>query len=181
MVHPLFGSTTDIITFIHKAHTLSIRVLIDLDVTGFTPDSNYYNYDLSSYPSPFGPLFQNTSSFPYHNTTSKTVDLGEDYPMNTMVSNLLFRYSYVLGFDGVYWKGLLCLRLDSRECEQGEGSDNEKAVRFLRSMSASIPFLFGEDTRGVVSVKNPDSMVRDITASTSQHGLGFRGALDESM
>ena len=136
MVHPLFGSTTDIITFIHKAHTLSIRVLIDLDVTGFTPDSNYYTYDLSSYPSPFGPLFQNTSSFPYHNTTSKTVDLGEDYPMNTMVSNLLFRYSYVLGFDGVYWKGLLCLRLDGERCFEGEGEDNVVNTEFLKQVRA---------------------------------------------
>ena len=134
VIHPSLGSSYTILQFISVAHSLNIHVICDIDFTGFSSASNYYNYDLSSSPTPFGPLFQSTSSYSYNDHTCRAADMGEDHPMNVILSNMLYRYSYVLGFDGVYWKGLLCFRLDDARCGEGKGEDNAVNTELLKEI-----------------------------------------------
>lgn len=180
--HPRYGLQSSLCSLLANISFTGMSSLHDVDLTQFSTASDWYNYDGSANSTWFGTLFDAEAPlYQYQGRTRGKPDLQTGTVSHTLLRAMLTRFVGEFGFTGLWWRGLLCLRLDSRECEQGEGSDNKKAVRFLRSMSNSIPFLFGEDTRGVVNVKNPDSVVRDITASASQHGLGFRGALDESM
>lgn len=132
VIHPFLGTSADILQFIHAAHALQIRVICDIDFTAFTAASNYFNYDLSSFPTAFGPLFESSSSFAYNSHTCQAADLGEDHPMNVVLTNMIYRYTYVLGFDGLYWKGLLCFRLDDPRCGEGIGEDNVIHTKLLK-------------------------------------------------
>ena len=42
------------------------------------------------------------------------------------------------GFDGVYWKGLLCFRLNSAHCALGSGRDNSVNTELLQRVVATF-------------------------------------------
>ena len=77
-------------------------------------------------------MFESSSSFAYNSHTCQAADLGEDHPMNVVLTNMIYRYTYVLGFDGLYWKGLLCFRLDDPRCGEGIGEDNVIHTKLLK-------------------------------------------------
>ena len=103
-----------------------MRVLLDVDWTGFTDLSDFYDYDGSRQPVDFGPLFQpGVAAFPYDGRYARSIDLGSDRPAAAILSDLLYRYSWRLGVDGFYWRALLCLRLNGN-------------ARFLREMTTRL-------------------------------------------
>lgn len=138
VLHPELGSQQELKLLVDSIHSLDMLVLVDLDWTGFDEFSNYYNYDGSSSPTPFGPLFQNTSVYQYQGRTSRSINLSGDHPSSMLLTDVLYRYAYVYDMDGFYWKGLLCLRLDGPNCQVGEGKDNAFNTQFLKNLVTSF-------------------------------------------
>ena len=133
--HPAYGSQKELSQFVAAIHARGMKVLMDMDWTGFSKDSDFYNYDGSSYPSEFGPLFQETiDPFMYEGHVSQSIDLGTDRPSATILSDIIYRYSWKFGFDGIYWRGLLCLRLNSTQCNEGDGTENVSNALFLKDV-----------------------------------------------
>ena len=60
--HPAYGSQKELSQFIAAIHERGLQVVLDMDWTGFSKDSDFYNYDGSFSPSEFGPLFQESIS-----------------------------------------------------------------------------------------------------------------------
>lgn len=179
--HPSYGSQHDLYELIQAILRAGMSVVIDMDLTKFTTSSDWYNYDGSATSSSFGSLFDNTPLFSYDSRVCAKPILQSNTPTRSIIMSMLRRYSNEFGFKGFYWKGILCLRLDSELCEQGKGSDNMNAVSFLRSLYNEGWTLYGEDKNGIVEVENPSSAIQDIVEGTSNRGLAFDGQLDLSM
>ena len=122
--HPAHGSFTDLKALVSAIHSRGMRVLFDVDWTGFSNASCFYDYDQSGHPSSYGPLFETGEEYRYDAHLSQKPRLWEDHPMFTLFANTLDAFTSLLGFDGVYWKGLLCLRLDGARCGAGQGEEN---------------------------------------------------------
>ena len=133
--HPAYGSQKELSQFIAAIHERGLQVILDMDWTGFSKDSDFYNYDGSFSPSEFGPLFQESSSpFMYEGHLSQSIDLGTDRPGATLLNDIIYRYSWKFGFDGIYWRGLLCLRLNSTHCTEGAGVETLNNALFLKEV-----------------------------------------------
>ena len=133
--HPAYGSQKELSQFIAAIHERGLQVIMDMDWTGFTKDSDYYNYDGSFSPSEFGPLFQpNVTPFMYEGHISQSIDLGTDRPSTILLNDIIYRYSWKFGFDGIYWRGLLCLRLNGTDCSEGDGVENLNNALFLKEV-----------------------------------------------
>lgn len=59
--------------------------------------------------------------------------------MFTLFANTLDVFTSLVGFDGVYWKGLLCLRLDGARCGSGQGEENAVLSAMLGSVVGHFP------------------------------------------
>ena len=70
----------------------------------------------------------------YEGHVSQSIDLGTDRPSATILSDIIYRYSWKFGFDGIYWRGLLCLRLNSTQCNEGDGTENVSNALFLKDV-----------------------------------------------
>ena len=130
--HPNFGSISELQTMIRRIHSYGMQVVIDFDLSGFDAFSDWYNYDGSSKPSAYGPLFLNSTEYKYDGRTARALALESTSPAYMAVEDILYEYSETLDFDGVYWKGLLCFRLDSVDCASGRGDDIDVNVALLR-------------------------------------------------
>ena len=137
-MHPSLGSHVDLKILIDAIHALEMRVIVDIDWSGFDNSSNYYNYDGSSYPSSFGPLFQNTSSYQYQDHISQLMNLEDSHPGSILLVDLLRRLTTTYQFDGIYWKGLLCLRLEDADCQFGVGKVNVINEQFLKTITSKL-------------------------------------------
>lgn len=150
--HPAYGSQEDLIALVQAIHSKGMLAMIDVDWSGLSRYSDFYDYDGSSIPTSFGPLFQATyDTYEYQAKTCKKFDLSSGSAGETIVSSALSRLATVFGFDGIYWRGLMCLRLDSSNCERGTGSDNAINTQYLREVvsrfASSISFFVGEKGR----------------------------------
>lgn len=171
--HPAYGSQEDLIALVQAIHTKGMLAMIDVDWSGLSRYSDFYDYDGSSIPTSFGPLFQATyDTYEYQSKTCKKFDLASGSAGETIVSSALSRLATVFGFDGIYWRGLMCLRLDSSNCERGTGSDNAINTQYLREVvsrfSSSISFFVGE--RGRVNGRS----ARTTTTCTRSRGRRCR-------
>lgn len=182
--HPAYGSQEDLIALVQAIHTKGMLAMIDVDWSGLSRYSDFYDYDGSSIPTSFGPLFQATyDTYEYQAKTCKKFDLSSGSAGETIVSSALSRLATVFGFDGIYWRGLMCLRLDSSNCERGTGSDNAVNTQYLREVvsrfSSSISFFVGEDNDNVYSLAG--SAVQNIVDSVETDGFGFAAKRDLSI
>ena len=192
--HPAYGSQEDLIALVQAIHTKGMLAMIDVDWSGLSRYSDFYDYDGSSIPTSFGPLFQATyDTYEYQAKTCKKFDLSSGSAGETIVSSALSRLATVFGFDGIYWRGLMCLRLDSSNCERGTGSDNAINTQYLREVvsrfASSISFFVGhlgaaegqvgEDNDNIYSLAG--SSVQNIVDSVETDGFGFAAKRDLSM
>lgn len=138
VTHPDLGSQRQLMNLINAIHSLDMNVIVDIDWTGFDSFSNYYDYDGSGKPTDFGSLFQNTTEYDYLGRRSRSVNLSVDHPGALLLSEILSRYKYTYQFDGVYWRGLLCMRLDDENCQLGIGRDNRVNSAFLRNIKTEL-------------------------------------------
>lgn len=138
VIHPDLGSQKQLMNLVDAIHSLGMSVIIDIDWTGFDSFSNYYDYDGSGKPTNFGSLFQNTTEYNYLDRRSRSVNLNADHPGALLLSDILTRYMYTYQFDGVYWRGLLCMRLDDENCQLGIGRDNGVNSAFLRNIKTEL-------------------------------------------
>ena len=157
-----------------------MQVLLDIDLSQFSLDSDWYNYDGSASETYFGPLFR-SGTFLYEGQTCAKPILSTSNPPTTIILTMLRRYVEFFGFNGFWWRGLLCLRLTGQQCEKGVGADDTSSIQFLRSLRSENWVQMGEDTRGEVNVENPTSIIQNIAASTASRGLGFQGQLVVSL
>ena len=132
--HPNFGSASELQAMITSIHSYGMRVVVDFDLSGFDAFSDWYNYDESSKPSAYGPLFLNSTEYKYDGRTARTLALEPSSPAYVAVEDILYEYSETLDLDGVYWKGLLCFRLNSVECAAGRGDDIDMNIALLRKV-----------------------------------------------
>ena len=147
--HPVYGSQADLVSLVQEIHRNGMFAMIDMDWSGLSRYSDFYDYDGSSIPTSFGPLFQSTyDTYEYQTKTCKKFDLSSGSAGETIVNSAIERLGTVFGFDGIYWRGLMCLRLDSSDCQRGTGSDNAINTQYLRQVvsqfSDSISFFVGE-------------------------------------
>lgn len=157
-----------------------LQPILEIDLAHFTSDSDWYNYDGSATTDSFGNLFGSSIVYSYKNATCSKPDFHNSSPSLTLVNSMLNRYYSTFGFRGFWMKGILCLRLDHELCESGEGTDNLETISYLRELGSRYSLLFGEDTNGVVEVKNPTSVITNIADSQYNNGLGFSGQLNQS-
>ena len=130
--HPAYGSPEELVDLVQAIHQKGMLAMIDVDWSGLSRYSDFYDYDGSSIPTSFGPLFQATyDTYEYQSKTCKKFDLSRGSAGETIVSSALDRLATVFRFDGIYWRGLMCLRLDSSNCERGTGSDNAINTQYL--------------------------------------------------
>ena len=180
--HPQYGLQSELRSMIQSIHQNGLSVVLDMDLSKFTSYSDWYDYDTSATATSFGSLFDSSSPlYHYDSKTCSKLELKSNTPTRSLVLSILQRYTREMGFDGFYWKGLLCLRLHGSECENGKGSDNTDAIVFLKSLHSEGWIMHGEDHMGVIAVENKDSAVKEITDSTSKGGLSFDGQLDLSV
>ena len=132
MQHPNFGSISELQLLVRAIHELDMRVILDLDLSGFDDRSNLYNYDESAAPSSYGPLFANTTEYVYDGRRARALNMEENLPGRTVLEDTLYDLATTLGFDGVYWKGLLCFRLNGAHCAYGSGRDNAMNTELLQ-------------------------------------------------
>ena len=137
--HPAHGSFTELKALVSAIHSRGMRVLFDVDWTGFSNASCFYDYDQSGHPSSYGPLFETGAEYRYDAHLSQKPRLWEDHPMFTLFANTLDVFTSLVGFDGVYWKGLLCLRLDGARCGSGQGEENAVLSAMLGSVVGHFP------------------------------------------
>ena len=152
-----------------------------MDITQFSTASDWYDYDGTASSTSFGSLFDTNGLFVYEGHQCCRPNLAGGSVTRSLLHTMLERYVNTIGFSGFWWRGLLCLRLLSRECEQGEGTDNRDAISFLRSLSSEQWIQFGEDTRGEVIVKNASSLIQNIADSVTSRGLGYDGQVNANM
>ena len=137
--HPDHGSFTELKSLVRAIHARGMRVLFDVDWTGLSNASSFYDYDQSGQPSAYGPLFMEGVEYDYDAHRAQKPRLEADHPLFTLFANLLDVFTGLLGFDGVYWKGLLCLRLEDRACSKGQGSENRPLLEMLQSVVGDVP------------------------------------------
>ncbi|CBK24845.2 uncharacterized protein [Blastocystis hominis] len=182
--HPAYGSPEELVDLVQAIHQKGMLAMIDVDWSGLSRYSDFYDYDGSSIPTSFGPLFQATyDTYEYQSKTCKKFDLSRGSAGETIVSSALDRLATVFRFDGIYWRGLMCLRLDSSNCERGTGSDNAINTQYLREVvsqfSSSISFFVGEDNDNIYSLAG--SSVQNIVDSVETDGFGFAAKRDLSI
>ena len=133
--HPSLGSQRDLTQLVEAIHAEGMQVIVDINWTSFSRHSDFYNYDGSEEPTVFGALFQ-TSEAGVDSTgqVRRAIDLGVDRPGSLLLNDLLYRYTWTFGMDGVYWKGLLCLRVNGTECADGVGMENLPNAQYLRDV-----------------------------------------------
>ena len=136
VIQPLLGSQQQLKRLIDRIHQYGMRVIIDIDWTGFDNQSNFFNYDESNQPTSYGPLFQNTTIYSYNGHEGRSLDLSVDHAGYHLLENVLYRYSYTYQFDGIYWKGMLCFRLNHIHCENGFGEENTSNTDFLLNVKS---------------------------------------------
>ena len=179
--HPSYGTQAELRSLLLQLQNYNIQSVLDMDLSQFSTSSDWYNYDGSASLTSFGSLFDSTGAYTYEGRTCNRPNLSTDSVTRSLLQTMLRRFVNSIGFSGFWWRGLLCLRLISEQCESGRGSDNTAGVAFLRSFSSDGWLQFGEDTRGEVSVENPSSMIQNIADATSARGLGYDGQVDISM
>ena len=136
--HPNFGSISELQLLVRAIHSYGMRVVLDMDLSGFDGHSNFYNYDESAAPSRYGPLFVNATEYAYDGRKARALNLEENEPARTVLEDTLYDLTTTLGFDGVYWKGLLCFRLNSAHCALGSGRDNSVNTELLQRVVATF-------------------------------------------
>ncbi|CBK20608.2 uncharacterized protein [Blastocystis hominis] len=177
--HPAHGSFTDLKALVEAIHSRGMRVLFDVDWTGFSNASVFYDYDQSGHPSSYGPLFEPGEEYRYNAHLSQKPRLTEDQAMFSLFASTLDAFTGPLGFDGVYWKGLLCLRLDGARCAHGQGSENAALAAMLRSVVGHFPAVrlwFGEDDDNLHATTRHS--IQNIVDAVGQGGLGFHAKRD---
>ena len=192
--HPSYGSPEELVALVDEIHKNRILAMIDVDWSGLSRYSDFYDYDGSSIPTSFGPLFQSTyDTYEYQSKTCKKFDLSSGSAGETIVSSAVNRLATVFGFDGIYWRGLMCLRLDSTNCERGTGSDNAINTQYLREVvskfSSTISFFVSEATRAERQIGEDNdnvyslagSAVQSIVESVENSGFGFAAKRDLAM
>ena len=132
--HPALGSLQELKKLVTMIHNRGMKVLFEVDWTGFSNRSSYYNYDQSGMPTMYGPLFMDTQEYSYDGHLAQKPCLITDHPLFTIFSGVIDRYIEYYGFDGLYWKGMLGLRLDDMNCGQGYGNDNRLLTEMLQSV-----------------------------------------------
>lgn len=169
-----------------------MRVLLDIDWTGFTDLSDFYDYDGSHRPVDFGPLFQpGVAAFPYEGHSVRSIDLGSDRPAAAILGDLLYRYSWRLGVDGFYWRSLLCLRLNGTRCSEGDGLENHSNALFLKEMTTRLDTValwvatvagtdaqMGEDDDNINFVHKNSVSIQNIVLAVDKRGAGFHAKRD---
>ena len=136
--HPNFGSISELQLLVQAIHNHGMKVILDVDFSGFDSHSNLYNYDESASPSSYGPLFDNFTEYTYDGRRVRALNMEGSQPAHTMLEDMLYDLTTTLGFDGVYWKGLLCFRLQSEQCVNGSGQDNSVNTDLLRRVVESF-------------------------------------------
>ena len=192
--HPDLGSQQDLQDLVAAIHDHGMKAMIDLDWSGLNRYSDFYDYDGSSTPTTFGPLFQPTYDiYQYYGRACKKIDLSSGSAAETVLNAVIDRYARVFGFDGIYWRGMMCLRLDSPNCESGQGTDNAINTHYLQRVVSlfqnSVSFFVGQRGMGHLQMGEDDdnlftiseSTVPSITASTEVGGFGFTAKRDLSL
>ena len=178
--HPTYGTQRELTELLQALRRQGVASLLDVDLSASTA-SDWYDLDGTASQYAFGSLFDRTGLFDCDGRRCARPDLATGAVARQLVTAYLRRFVETLGFDGLWWRSLLCLRLKGDRCAVGGGGDHVVAVAYLRSLANEQWTLFGEDTNGEVALENPDSTVRNIADSTVRQGLGFRGQLDKSM
>ena len=177
--HPAHGSHSSLSSLLYQIAFTGMSSLYDIDISCFSTHSDWYNYDGSANATWFGSLFNVASPlYDYEGKHCAKPRMDSGHVVHSLLTSILERPVKEFGFSGLWWRGVLCLRLNSPQCAQGKGDDDLTAVRFVRNVVRTVGTVYGEDTCGVVTVENPQSVVRDVTASSQQNGLGFRGELN---
>ena len=179
--HPSYGTQAELHDLLFQLKSYNIVPILEIDLTQFSTASDWYDYDGTASASSFGSLFDSNGLFTYDGHQCNRPNLTTDSVTRSLLQTMLRRYVNSIGFSGFWWRGLLCLRLLSDQCEQGVGTDNTAAVSFLRSFSSDLWIQYGEDTRGQVTVKNSSSIIRNIADSVASKGLGYDGQVNTSM
>ena len=178
--HPSYGTQHELTQLLQALRLQGVSSLLDVDLSVSTA-SDWYDFDGSASQYAFGSLFDHTGVFACHERSCARPDLATGSVSRQLVTTYLRRFVETIGFDGLWWRNLLCLRLKGDRCESGVGNDHTVAIAYLRSLANEQWTLFGEDTNGEVTLENPSSTVQNIADSTMRRGLGFRGQLDKSM
>ena len=178
--HPTYGTQRELTELLQALRLQGVASLLDVDLSVSTA-SDWYDLDGTASQYAFGSLFDRTGLFACHGRSCARPDLATGSVARQLVTTYLRRFVETLGFDGLWWRNLLCLRLKGDRCESGGGNDHTVAIAYLRSLANEQWTLFGEVTNGEVTLENPDSTVRNIADSTMRQGLGFRGQQDRSM
>lgn len=173
MPNPLFGTLDSLATLLREAHKRRIFVVSSMDFAAFTKDSYLYNYDGSSEPSPFGPLFESDTIL-IGNSPAARLDLtksGDKESAGRVFLNSVLRYyQQELGLDGFIWRNFLCFRIKGPSCAQGIGLDRVEALDFIKGHISDVGGIhFADDSEYTVST---DSDL-PITKPIDEGGLGI--------
>ena len=180
--HPAHGSQSSLSSLLRQIAFIGMSSLYDVDISSFSAQSDWYSYDGSANATWFGTLFDPSAPlYDYEGSRCGKPQLASGHVTRSLLMTMLQRPVEEFGFSGLWWRGVLCLRLKDEQCAKGKGGDDLTAVRFVQNVVRTVGTVYGEDTCGVVEVENPQSVVRDVTASSQQNGLGFAGALNLSM
>ena len=155
--HPSYGTQAELHDLLFQLKSYNIVPILEIDLTQFSTASDWYDYDGTASASSFGSLFDSNGLFTYDGHQCNRPNLTTDSVTRSLLQTMLRRYVNSIGFSGFWWRGLLCLRLLSDQCEQGVG------------------------TRGQVTVKNSSSIIRNIADSVASKGLGYDGQVNTSM
>lgn len=177
--HPSYGTQRELTTLLQALRSRGVASLLDVDLSVSTA-SDWFDFDGTASQYAFGSLFDKTGVFDCHQRRCARPDLATGSVARQLVATYLRRFVETIGFDGLWWRNVLCLRLKGDRCASGSGNDHTVAIAFLRSLANEQWTLFGEDTNGEVTPENPNSAVKNIADSTMRRGLGFRGQLDTS-
>ncbi|OAO12710.1 BiP [Blastocystis sp. ATCC 50177/Nand II] len=180
--HPAHGSQSSLSSLLRQIAFIGMSSLYDVDISSFSAQSDWYSYDGSANATWFGTLFDPSAPlYDYEGSRCGKPQLALGHVTRSLLTTMLQRPVEEFGFSGLWWRGVLCLRLKDEQCAKGKGGDDLTAVRFVQNVVRTVGTVYGEDTCGVVEVENPQSVVRDVTASSQQNGLGFAGALNLSI
>lgn len=177
--HPSYGTQRELAALLQALRSRGVASLLDVDLSVSTA-SDWFDFDGTASQYAFGTLFDKTGLFNCHQRRCARPDLATGSVARQLVATYLRRFVETIGFDGLWWRNVLCLRLKGDRCASGSGNDHTVAIAFLRSLANEQWTLFGEDTNGEVTPENPNSAVKNIADSTLHRGLGFRGQLDKS-
>mgnify|MGYP006954138942 FL=1 len=135
--HPRYGLQSSLHSLLANISFTGMSSLHDVDLTQFSTASDWYNYDGSANSTWFGSLFDAEAPlFQYQGRTCGKPDLRTGTVSHTLLKTMLTRFVNEFGFTGLWWRGLLCLRLDGERCFEGEGEDNVVNTEFLKQVRA---------------------------------------------